>query len=271
MSAEMAGMRTVILAGGLGTRMQELTQLVPKPMVEIGGFPILWHIMKIYEHYDVNDFVVALGYKSEIVKNYFANYRLRTNSVRIDLATGEMTEEDNHHERWCIDLIETGLNTQTGGRVARLKRQLGGERFFLTYGDGVSDIDLDALLTFHRGHGKIATLTAVRPPSKFGALELDEDHNVVAFTEKPTSGDTWINGGFFIFEPGIFDYLSTDESCVLERVPLEALARDGQLAAFRQPGFWQCLDTARDVETVNRQWDAGDAPWKKWNSAGGQN
>lgn len=262
----LAGMKAVILAGGLGTRMQELTNLVPKPMVEIGGFPILWHIMKIFEHYGVDDFAVALGYKSEVVKEYFANYRLRANSVRINLGTGEMVEEATHRERWCIDLVETGLHTQTGGRIARLRRYLDNGPFFVTYGDGVADVDLDELLDFHRAHGRIGTVTAVRPPSKFGALALDEEHNVSSFTEKPVSGETWINGGFFIFEPGIFEYLSTEESCILEREPLEALAADGQLAAYRHKGFWQCLDTAKDVETVNKAWERGDAPWKLWNA-----
>lgn len=260
------GMKAVILAGGLGTRMQELTQLVPKPMVEIGGFPILWHIMKIFENYEVNDFAVALGYKSHVVKEYFANYRMRANSVRINLATGDVIEEAAHRERWCIDLVETGLNTQTGGRIARLRSYLGDRPFFVTYGDGVADVDLEALVAFHKSHGKIGTVTAVRPPSKFGALGLDDEQNVTSFTEKPVGGETWINGGFFVFEPGIFDYLSTDESCILERAPLERLAQDGQLAAFRHAGFWQCLDTAKDVETVNKAWEHGDAPWKTWHN-----
>jgi glucose-1-phosphate cytidylyltransferase len=259
------GMKAVILAGGLGTRMQELTNVVPKPMVSIGGFPILWHIMKIYEHYGVNDFAVALGYKSEVVKEYFSNYRLRANSIRINLGTGEITEEATHRERWCVDLVETGLNTQTGGRIARMRRYLEGGTFFVTYGDGVADVNIDALLAFHRAHGKIGTVTAVRPPSKFGALALDHGDVVDSFTEKPISGESWINGGFFVFEPEIFDYLSTDESCILERAPLEKLANDGQLAAFRHPGYWQCLDTAKDVDNVNRIWQSGQAPWKLWN------
>jgi glucose-1-phosphate cytidylyltransferase len=258
-------MKSVILAGGMGTRMQELTSVVPKPMVEIGGFPILWHIMKIYEHYGVNNFAVALGYRSEVVKEYFANYRLRANSIHIDLATGTITGEVTHRERWSVDLVETGLNTQTGGRIARMREYLEGAPFFVTYGDGVSNIDLEALLAFHRSHGRIGTVTAVRPPSKFGALALDSGDTVSSFTEKPVTGETWINGGFFIFEPQIFDYLSTEESCILERAPLERLARDGQLAAFRHPGFWQCVDTAKDVETVNRMWLSGQAPWKLWN------
>ncbi|MDR3470301.1 MAG: glucose-1-phosphate cytidylyltransferase [Devosia sp.] len=257
-------MKAVILAGGLGTRMQELTSLVPKPMVEIGGFPILWHIMKLYEHYGVNDFAVALGYKSEVVKDYFANYRLRVNSIRVDLATGEITEEAAHRERWRVDLVETGLHTQTGGRIARLRRYLGDVPFFATYGDGVADVDVGALLAFHRSHGKIATVTAVRPPSRFGALALGEGNEVTSFTEKPVTGDTWISGGFFVFEPGVFGYLSEDESCILERGPLDALARDGELAAFRHAGYWQGLDTARDVDAVNRMWEAGNAPWQVW-------
>lgn len=257
-------MKAVILAGGLGTRMQELTRLIPKPMIEVGGYPALWHIMKIFEHFEVNDFVVALGYKSEIIKDYFSNYRLRANSIHVDLEQGTVVAEAEHKERWRIDLVETGLNTQTGGRIARLRPYLGERTFIVTYGDGVADVDIDRLLAFHRAHGKIGTVTAVRPPSKFGALGLTDGDMVASFTEKPISGETWINGGFLVFEPGIFDYLSSEEGCILERAPLERLARDGQLAAYKHRGFWQCMDTAKDVETVNRMWSDQSAPWKLW-------
>lgn len=261
---DMAEMKSVILAGGLGTRMQELTRLVPKPMVEIGAQPILWHIMKIYAHYRVRQFCVALGYRGDIVKEYFSNYRLRANSVRVHLGSGTVDLHGFDHEDWVLDLVETGANTQTGGRIAKLKYHLGEQPFFLTYGDGVADVDLKALLMFHREHGKLVTVSAVRPPSKFGALDIGDNELVTSFTEKPVSGDTWINGGFFVCEPGIFEYLSMDDDCIFERAPLEALARDHQLVAYRHNGYWQCLDTARDVENVNRIWDSGAAPWKVW-------
>lgn len=264
MSSRSQDLKTVILAGGLGTRMQELTRLIPKPMVEIGSHPILWHIMKIFAHYGVNEFCVALGYRSDIVKDYFANYRLRSNSTRVDLGSGEVQIRADDMERWILELVETGPLTQTGGRIARMRSFIGDAPFFLTYGDGVANVNVDELLSFHQSHGKIATVTAVRPPSKFGALDVSPDDSVLRFTEKPIAGDTWINGGFFVFEPAIFDYLSTDEGCILERGPLERVAADGQLKAYRHHGFWQCLDTARDVEQVNKLWEAGDAPWKVW-------
>ena len=261
---DIADMKTVILAGGLGTRMQELTRLVPKPMVEIGSQPILWHIMKIYAHFRVRQFCVALGYRGDIVKEYFANYRMRANSVRVHLGSGAVELHGFDHEDWVLDLVETGASTQTGGRVAKLRHHVGERPFFLTYGDGVADVDLDALLAFHRAHGKVATVSAVRPPSKFGALEIGDGERVTSFTEKPISGDTWINGGFFVCEPRIFDYVTPDDDCIFERGPLEALARDGEPVAYRHHGYWQCLDTARDVETVNRIWNSGTAPWKVW-------
>lgn len=257
-------MKAVILAGGLGTRMQELTRVVPKPMVEVGPYPILWHVMKIYAHFGVGEFAVALGYRGEVIKDYFANYRQRIHSLRVDLGTGIVDVVSEGDESWVIDLVETGFRTQTGGRVARMKAEIGDRPFFLTYGDGVADIDIAALLAFHKSHGKIGTVTAVRPPSKFGALDINGEGLVSQFSEKPITGDTWINGGFFVFEPGIFDYLSTDENCILERAPLEALAADGQLAAYRHHGFWRCMDTARDVELVNEIWQSGEAPWKIW-------
>ena len=257
-------MKVVLLAGGLGTRMQELTRLIPKPMVEIGSFPILWHIMQLYSHYGINNFSVALGYRSEVIKEYFHNYQMRMHSMRVNLGKGTSEIIDAGTENWVIDLVETGLNTQTGGRVARMRDVIGDTTFMLTYGDGVADIDIAKLLEFHKSHGKFATVTAVRPPSKFGALDIDKDGLVKQFSEKPVSGDTWINGGFFVLEPQVFDYLSTDEDCIFERAPLEALAADGQLAAFHHHGYWRCMDTAKDVEQVNAIWEAGAAPWKVW-------
>ena len=257
-------LKAVILAGGLGTRMQELTRLVPKPMVEVGSQPLLWHIMKIYGHFGVRQFCVALGYRGEIVKDYFVNYRQRTNSLRVHLATGEVEVRGSDRDDWVLDLVDTGAAAQTGGRIAKLKPDLATERFFLTYGDGLADVDLEQLLAFHLAHGKAVTVTAVRPPSKFGALDIDDHDDVVSFTEKPVAGDTWISGGFFVCEPRVFDYVVPDDDCIFERAPLEALARDGQLAAFRHHGYWQCVDTARDVELVNRIWDDGSAPWKVW-------
>jgi glucose-1-phosphate cytidylyltransferase len=262
--SELADMKCVILAGGLGTRMQELTRLVPKPMVEVGPYPILWHIMKLYDHHLVNQFCVALGYRGDIVKDYFVNYRLRANSVRVSLGSGSVELHGFDHENWVVDLVETGAYTQTGGRIAKLRPHLGNRAFFLTYGDGLADVDIAKLMEFHRAHGKIATVSAVRPPSRFGALEIGLHEQVINFTEKPVSGDTWINGGFFVLEPEIFDYLTVDDNCIFERAPLEALARDGQLVAYRHHGFWQNLDTARDVEIVNKMWNSGAAPWKVW-------
>jgi glucose-1-phosphate cytidylyltransferase len=257
-------MKAVVLAGGLGTRMQELTQVVPKPMIEVGGKPALWHIMKIFSSFGVSHFDVALGYKGDIIKDFFVNYSRMQNSIRVNLENSQVEELDNNHEDWVVELIETGALTQTGGRIARMREFIGGKRFFLTYGDGMSDVDLSALLEHHLSHGRLATVTAVRPPSKFGALGLSDDGNVTQFTEKPNAGETWISGGFFVFEPEIFDYLSTDEDCILERAPLEKVAMDGQLSAYKHDGFWQCMDTARDVSYLNDLWESNEAPWKVW-------
>lgn len=264
MKDEINNMKAVILAGGLGTRMQELTELIPKPMVEIGSKPALWHIMKIFSYYGVSNFNVALGYKGHIIKKFFTDYSTNQNSIRVDLSRDVIEELENNHEDWVVELIDTGPVTQTGGRIARMKKFIGDNRFFLTYGDGVSDIDLEALLEFHKKQGKIATVTAVRPPSKFGALGVREDGSVGQFTEKPKDGETWISGGFFVFEPEVFDYLSEDAECILERAPLENIAKDGMLSAFQHKGFWQCMDTVKDVDFLNSLWDEGRAPWKSW-------
>jgi len=257
-------MKAVILAGGLGTRLQELTHVVPKPMVEIGDRPILWHIMKLFAHFGVEDFCVALGYRGEVIKDFFANYHRMTGSLDIDLSNGSVEVLNKAQERWRLQLIETGLKAQTGARLARMKQFVGNERFLLTYGDGVADVDIAELIEFHCAHGKLATVTAVRPPSRFGALEMGEDGGVARFSEKPISGDTWISGGYFVFEPGIFDYLSLDDDCILERTPLESVAAAGQLVAYQHAGFWQCVDTVRDLEVVNDLWKRNQAPWRIW-------
>ena len=252
-------MKVAILAGGFGTRLGEYTDSIPKPMVSIGGIPILWHILKRYADFGCSDFCIALGYKAEIIKQYFLNYAPLNSDFSINLATGKMDLLKAENPNWQVSLIDTGANTMTGGRVKRLQKLIGNETFFLTYGDGLADIDLMALLQFHRNHGKLVTVTAVRPAARFGELELDGD-NVISFQEKPQISQGWINGGFFVIEPGFFKYLEND-STVLERAPLENAARDGQLVAFRHEGFWQCMDTKRDKDFLESIWSQGKAPW----------
>lgn len=258
-------MKVVLLAGGLGTRLMEETEVKPKPMVEIGGYPILWHIMKHYAFYGFKDFFIALGYKGEIIKQYFLDYYTLNGNIKIDLKTGELLRYSQKSEDWIIHLTETGLNTLTGSRVRLLKPWLTGESFMVTYGDGVSNVDLNSLLSFHRSHGKLATITAVRPPARFGGLVLENDL-VASFTEKPQAGEGWINGGFLVFEPDVFKYLDCDrEDISLESEVLEHLAKDGQLAAYRHYDFWQCMDTLRDRRLLESCWASGSAPWKIWN------
>jgi glucose-1-phosphate cytidylyltransferase len=255
-------MKTVILCGGLGTRLSEETQARPKPMVEIGGRPILWHIMKIYERYGFNDFSLALGYKGEGIKDYFLNYHARLSDLTVQLKSGQVDYSNPTAEDWKVSLIGTGANTMTGGRLLRLKQHLHPHgTFMLTYGDGVSNIDVAKLLAFHRSHGKLATVTAVRPSARFGGMHIGEG-KVLDFKEKPQSGEGWINGGFFVFEPGIFNYLTGDET-VLEQSPLESLAKEGQLMAYEHSGYWQCMDTIRDRDALQLLWDSGKAPWVK--------
>ncbi len=255
-------MRVVLLAGGMGTRLQEETSYRPKPMVEIGGKPILWHIMKHYASYGCDDFYIALGYMGEFIKNYFLQGFNLNGNLTVDFARRMVTREDVESEEWRLNLIDTGLHTLTGGRLFRLRRWLEGETFMLTYGDGVSNIDVSALLDFHRSHGKLATVSAVRPPARFGGLVLDGDR-VEKFTEKPVAGEGWINGGYFVFEPGVFDYLQ-DNQFSLEIDALERIAADDQLAAYRHDDFWQCMDTLRDKHTLENLWQSGQAPWKTW-------
>jgi len=255
-------MKVVILAGGLGSRLSEETEIKPKPMVEIGGKPILWHIMKHYAHYDLKEFFVALGYRGDEIKRYFFDYHNLNGSMTINLSTGSLEAQKRECEDWLVHLIDTGLPTLTGGRVKRLESQLNDSTFMVTYGDGVSNIDLAKLLKFHKSHGRIATVTAVRPPARFGGLVFEGDM-VVNFTEKPQIGEGWINGGFLVFEPAVFDYLSGDESS-LEADALEKLAADRELVAYRHEGFWQCMDTKRDMNLLESLWRSNDAPWKAW-------
>ena len=254
-------MKIIILAGGFGSRLAEETVTRPKPMVEIGGKPMLWHIMKIYAHFGYTSFMVACGYKGEMIKEYFSNFFIRTSDWVVDLRTGEKTVLRAGLENWRVGVTDTGLTTGTGGRVFRLKEWVGNETFMVTYGDGVANIDISALVKFHLKHGKSATVTAVRPPARFGELALDKNR-VSSFKEKPQVGSGWINGGFFVFEPGVFDFL--DEDCVLERTPLERLAESGQLMAFKHPGFWQPMDTVRDRKLLETLWADKKAPWKLW-------
>ena len=256
-------MKVVLLAGGLGTRLAEETDVKPKPMVEIGGHPILWHIMQAYASQGFNEFVVALGYKGEIIKQYFLNFFAANCDLAVDLGTGNVSYDARRSTDWKIHLVDTGKDTMTGGRLARLEHSLRPEgTFMLTYGDGVCDVDIKALHAFHKRHGRIATVTAVRPPARFGSMRFDGDC-VTSFEEKPHTGEGWINGGFFVFEPAVFDYLDGDET-VLEKHPLERLAAEGELLAFKHEGFWQCMDTIRDKLRLQEMWQSGDAPWKVW-------
>ena len=252
-------MKTIILCGGLGTRLAEETVLKPKPMVEIGNKPILWHIMKIYEHYGFNDFVLALGFKSEYIKDYFLNYHSRNNDFIINLNSGQVNFSNSDLEKWKVELVNTGINTLTGGRLLRLKKYVENDTFMLTYGDGVSNVDIRKLVEFHKKHGKIATVTSVRPPARFGGMLIQGD-KVMNFKEKPQSGEGWINGGYFVFEPEIFNYLK-DDSTILEQSPLENLVKDGQLMAYQHYDYWQCMDTVRDRDSLRNLFDNNNAPW----------
>ena len=255
-------MKVVILAGGLGTRLSEETSSAPKPMVEIGGRPIIWHIMKIYSSFGLTDFVICLGYKGYHIKEYFANYFLHMTDVTLDIHRNEVEVHTSRAESWRVTLVDTGADTMTGGRLKRVREHIKDETFCLTYGDGVADIDINALISFHGTHGRDATVTAVRPPGRFGALDLRHDL-VHGFMEKPQGDGSWINGGFFVLSPKVFDRIAGDET-VWENEPLEGLARDGQLSAFRHTGFWQPMDTLRDKRHLEELWQSGEAKWKTW-------
>lgn len=255
-------MKVVILAGGLGTRLAEETEVKPKPMVEIGGYPILWHIMKTYSHYGFKEFFIALGYKGEIIKKFFLDYCNLNGNMTIDFSTGQTEIRERESEDWVLHLVETGQNSMTGGRIKRLENHLRDAPFMVTYGDGVSDIDLRKLFEFHKSHGKLATVTAVHPPARYGELLINEDFST-EFTEKPQTHEGWINGGFIIFEPQVLDYLN-DDSSVMERDALERLADEKQLMAYRHDGFWQCMDTLRDKKFLESLWDSGNPTWKVW-------
>jgi glucose-1-phosphate cytidylyltransferase len=255
-------MKAVILAGGFGTRISEESHLKPKPMIEIGGKPILWHIMKIYSHYGINDFVICLGYKGYIIKEYFANYFLHMSDVTFDMHRNEMEVHQKYVEPWRVTLVDTGENTMTGGRLKRVKDYIGDESFCFTYGDGVSDIDIGGLVEFHEQHGNKATVTAIQPPGRYGALNLDGSM-VSSFQEKPAGDGAWINGGYFVLDPSVIDLIDGDPSS-WEAEPLMKLARDGDLNAYQHSGFWQAMDTLRDKNHLEELWAAGNPPWKVW-------
>ena len=257
-------MKTVILCGGLGTRLSEETQIKPKPMVEIGDKPILWHIMKIFSHFGYNEFVILLGYKGYTIKEYFSNYFLHQSDLKIDLENNKYTYTNSKSENWKIDLVDTGLETMTGGRISRVKELINNEPFFLTYGDGVANIDLNALLSQHKVSKKSVTMTAVMPEGRFGALNIASDNTITNFMEKPKGDGSWINGGFFVCENDVFNYLSNEDDEIFERSPLEKLANDKKLGAYKHNGFWKCMDTMRDKNLLNELWDNDDADWKTW-------
>lgn len=255
-------MKAVILAGGLGTRISEETSLRPKPMIEIGGKPILWHIMKLYSTHNIHNFIICLGYKGYVIKEYFTNYFLHMSDVTLDITNNKMEIHQNNAEPWLITLVDTGETTMTGGRLKRVANHIGNEDFCLTYGDGVSDVDISSLVAFHRKQNQLATLTAIQPPGRFGALML-EDNRIKGFKEKPQGDGGWINGGFFVLSPRVIDYIDGDET-IWEKQPLEALAAEGQLSAFNHNGFWHPMDTLRDKNYLEELWASGDAPWKTW-------
>lgn len=256
-------MKVVILAGGYGTRLSEETINIPKPMVEIGGKPILWHIMKIYSHYGYNDFIICLGYKGYVIKEYFMNYFMHLSDITVDLSNGGIKVHNSKAENWKVTLVDTGTDTMTGGRIKRIKDHLDGERFMLTYGDGVGDVNIKALVKFHESHGKLATMTAVQPSGRFGALRINDEKKVESFVEKPAGDGAWINGGFFVLEPQVIDYIK-DDSTTWEREPLENLTKESQLFAYKHEGFWRPMDTLRDKIELERLWSTKEAPWKVW-------
>lgn len=259
-------MKAVILAGGFGSRLSEATNLIPKPMVEIGGKPILWHIMKTYSHYGIDDFVICCGYKQYVIKEYFSNYFLHNSDLTVDLADNTVEIHDNHSEKWRVTMVDTGLDTMTGGRVKRIEPYIGRERFLLTYGDGVTDVDIADTIRAHEEAGALLSLMAYKPAGKFGSLQIDPaTDNVTSFLEKPDGDGNWINAGYFVCEPEVFDYLPAgDDTCVFEKQPLERIAADGRMHAYKHRGFWKPMDMLRDNSELNAMWDNGSAPWKVW-------
>jgi glucose-1-phosphate cytidylyltransferase len=256
-------MKVVILAGGLGTRLAEETEFKPKPMVEIGGKPILWHIMKIYSHYGFNEFVICLGYKGYLIKEYFLNYNVHMSSVTIDVGTGTVTTHESTAEPWKVTLVDTGDVTMTGGRIKRVREFIGNEDFCLTYGDGVATVDINGLVALHKASGKKATVTSVQPPGRFGSLNIDDGNVVRSFLEKPVGEGGWINGGFFVLKPDVLDYIEGDAT-IFEQQPLRKLATDGELVAHKHTGFWHSMDTLRDRQVLESMWATGKAPWRVW-------
>ncbi|HEY5594828.1 MAG TPA: glucose-1-phosphate cytidylyltransferase [Nitrospiria bacterium] len=257
-------MKVVILAGGLGTRLSEETDLRPKPMVEVGGRPLLWHIMKGYSSFGFNEFIICLGYKGYHIKEYFSNYYLHQSDVTFDLRNNATQIHSNSSEPWKVTLVDTGLDTMTGGRIKRVQPYIGNEPFLMTYGDGVSDLDIHSLVDFHKRKGKYATVTAVQPAGRFGAMTIDKSDSVTSFTEKPVGDGAWINAGFFVLEPAIFDYINEGDATYWERDPLRRLAKDGQLVTYKHHGFWKCMDTLRDKTELETLWRNGEARWKSW-------
>lgn len=258
-------MKVLLLAGGFGTRLSEETDLRPKPMVEIGGKPILWHIMKTYSTYGFNDFVILLGYKGYYIKEYFANYFLHQSDVTIDMSTGKMEVLNNSSEPWKVTLLDTGIDSMTGGRIKRAENIIGNEPFMLTYGDGVSDININELVTFHKSHGKAITMTSSQPAGRFGALNIDSRNKVNNFLEKPKGDGGWINAGYFVCEAKVFDYIQDGDETIFEQAPLQNLALDGEMYTFKHEGFWKPMDTLKDKNDLNQLWNSKKAPWKVWN------
>ena len=258
-------MKVVLLAGGLGTRLSEETDSKPKPMIEIGGKPILWHIMKQYSHFGFNEFVICAGYKSYYIKDFFYHYFMHSSDMTVDMQSNKVTFHQSHAEPWHVTVVDTGLNTMTGGRIKRIQKYIGDEAFMLTYGDGVSNIDIPALIEHHKKAKKLATLTAVFPSGKFGALDITDNNMISSFQEKPQGDGSWINGGFFVLEPQVFDYIKEGDATIWERAPLESLAKANQLQSYKHEGFWKPMDTLRDKYDLEQMWSGGKAPWKVWN------
>lgn len=257
-------MKVVLLAGGLGTRLSEETVVKPKPMVEIGGMPILWHIMKVYSTYGFNDFIICLGYKGYVIKEYFANYYLHKSNITIDLSDNSLEVHDTKAEPWKITLVDSGDNSMTGGRIKRIQPYVNNEPFMLTYGDGVGNINIQALYEYHKSHGKLCTVTSVQPSGRFGALDLDQDMRVRSFLEKPKGDGSWINGGYMVCEPGVFDYITEGDNTVWEQNPMENMAADGQMYAYKHHDFWRPMDTLKDKHDLNEMWQQDKALWKIW-------